>query len=864
VTLRQALRLMQELSTSGPNLHKVMVDVLELQEIDAQQTSAPHAATSAYVALTLYFLAGVAFQFVFGNQDYGTGTIPWFPLTGLAIVAVYSNGWLAMPILFCASVIGSALAGSLFASPKTVLSEAGITVLCCAIGSLVLRRMGRADSVTIKVRDLGRMLGVIAVTSILIGTFVYLIRYNHQSLETVDTWLFCGQIVIGHVLGAVSIAPFLWIHVIPTLSSPEDPTGLGSIEWSLTARATQPSRITLAERYLQLTAAAALPWFLLAFGFARAHNTFFLVLILTLWIATRQGIRGVAAAVMLSNIATLWSLRNVVAPAATNLQSQIMMLGAGLVGLSVGCLVSEIAVASSKLEHQTVILNALQDHSPLATVVHDANGKILLTNRAFTNLFGYGYSETIGRHVDEILSAPEGEEASQFTQQVLVEPISKQTVRLRRDRTRVTVEMMGIPFLVKSKLVGGIGLYRDITKQKKLEEELLLAQKLQAVGHLAGAVAHDFNNSLGVVQGYSEYILERLSKDDPLRHSVEEIAKASDRATDLTKQLLTFGRKQVIQPRATDLVSLVNDLSSMLSRLIGEHIRLNVYAASHVSAVTVDPGQVEQVIINLAVNARDAMAQGGKLSISIANRYVEAYDDGKASIPAGRYVSLAMADTGTGISPEILANIFDPFFTTKDKSKGTGLGLATAYGIILQANGFITVDTREGLGSTFTILLPATDLHVEQRQKVPEQTGMPRGSETILVVEDEPVLRKMVVDFLESTGYKVLNAESASEAVGHVQLFPGAIDLVLTDIVMPDMNGADLARFLCALRAELRVLYMSGYSDGALGDKFVLPKDVAFLQKPFSRMKLAHKLREILDSNLIATADRPVGGKSEG
>jgi PAS domain S-box-containing protein len=840
-----------------------MVDVLELQEANAEQISDREQGTSTQVALTLYFLAGVALQFVFGNQDYGVGAIPWFPLTGLAIVAVYSNGWLAMPVLFCASVLGSALSGSLFISPQTVVSEAGVTVLCCAIGSIVLRQTSRAGSPMMRVRDLGRMLGVIAAMSILIGAFVYLIRYSNQALEPVDTALLFGEIVMGHVLGAITIAPFLLIHVVPALMPREETTDLGSIEWSLTARATQPSRITLAERYLQLTAAAVIPWFLLTYGLSRAHNTSFLILVLTLWIATRQGVRGVVAAVMLSNIATLWSLRVMVAPGSTNLQSQILMLGAGLVALSVGCLVSEIAVASDRLEHQTVILNALQDHSPLATIVHDANGKILLTNAAFASLFQFKSSETLGRHVDEILSAPDGEEASEFTQQVLLEPIAKQTVRLRRDKTPVTVEMMGIPFLVKSKLVGGIGLYRDVTRQKKLEEELLLAQKLQAVGHLAGAVAHDFNNSLGVVQGYSEFILERLTKDDPLRRSVEEIAKACDRATNLTKQLLTFGRKQVIQPRPTNLVALVNDLSSMLSRLIGEHIRLTVYAATSVNAVIVDPGQMEQVIINLAVNARDAMPQGGKLSISIANRYVETQDDGKATIPAGRYVSLAIADTGIGISPEILAHIFDPFFTTKEKSKGTGLGLATAYGIIQQANGFITVDTREGMGSTFTILLPANDLRVEVQQKVPERGGIPRGSETILVVEDESVLRKMIVDFLESSGYKVLSAESASEAVGHVQLFPGTIDLVLTDIVMTDMNGADLARFLCALRPELRVLYMSGYSDGALGDKFVLPKDVAFLQKPFSRVKLAHKLREILDSHLISAADRLAGSKSE-
>jgi PAS domain S-box-containing protein len=839
-----------------------MVDVFEFLETNVDEASDTGAGTSVRVALTLYFLAGVAIQFVFGNQDYGIGAVPWLPLTGLAIVAIFSNGWLAIPTLFCASVLGSALSGALFVSPKTVLSEAGVTVLCCAVGSVFLRRVSFSNSLTLKVSDLGRMLGVVAATSFLIGAAVYVIRYSDRSILSVDTLLLCGEIVIGHVLGAITIAPFLLIHVVPSLARKYDAADPATIEWFLTARATQPSRITVAEKYLQLTAAFVIPWALLTYGLARPHNLLFLLLVLTLWIAMRQGIRGVVAAVMLSNIATFWVLRNSVALSPGNLQSQILMLGAGLVAMSVGCLVSEIAVASNKLEHQTLILNALQDHSPLATVVHDANGKILLTNASFTNLFGYAPSETIGRNVDGILTAPEGGEAAQMTQQVLLEPISKQTVRLRRDRTPVTVEMMGIPFLVKSKLVGGIGLYRDVTKQKKLEEELLLAQKLQAVGHLAGGVAHDFNNSLGVVQGYSEFILERMAHNDPLRRSVEEIAKACDRATNLTKQLLAFGRKQVIQPRATDLVVLVNDLSSMLSRLIGEHIKLAVYAAGSVNAVTVDPGQIEQVIINLAVNARDAMPHGGKLSISLANRYVEPHNGSKGPIPGGRYVTVAVADTGTGISPENLAHIFDPFFTTKEKSKGTGLGLATVYGIIHQANGFITVDSREGMGSTFTVLLPATDQQVEIRQKTPERTGqIPKGSETILVVEDEPVLRKMIVDFLEASGYKVLSAESASEAVGHVQLFPGTIDAVLTDIVMTDMNGADLARFLCALRPELRVLFMSGYSDGALGDKFVLPKDVAFLQKPFSRVKLAHKLREVLDSTVASASERVGSGQ---
>ena len=842
---------------------ETMVDVPESRNGNVVQT-ADGAKTSPHLALVLYFLACVGLQLAFGNPQYGTSPIPWFPLTGLAIVAVHSNGWLAIPVLFCASTLSAALTGGLSASPLTYFSEIGVTLVCCAVGSVFLRRMSKTDSLTMKVSDLGRMLGVVALTSILIGTIVYLIQYSEISIRAVDSELLFCELVIGHVLGAITVAPFLLVHVAPSLSRSAAVSESGPIEWSLTARATRPSRSTLAERYLQLIAAFVTPWALLTYGLARAHSVFFLVLVLTLWIATRQGVRGVVAAVMFSNLATLWALRTVVAPASSNLQSQIMMLGAALVGLSVGCLVSEIAVASNQLEHQTVILNALQNHSPLATVVHDASGKILLSNIAFSNLFGYQASEIIGRNVDDILCAPEGEEASRMTQQVLVEPIFKQTERLRRDKTAVTVEMMGIPFLVKSKLAGGIGLYRDITKQKKLEEELLLAQKLQAVGQLAGGVAHDFNNSLGVVQGYSEFILERLPKGDPLRRSVEEIAKACDRATNLTKQLLAFGRKQVIQPRATNLVELVNDLSAMLGRLIGEHIKLAVFAGSTVSAVTVDPGQIEQVIINLAVNARDAMPHGGKLSINISNRYVEVQDGVKTSPPAGRYVALAVADTGTGISEENLAHIFDPFFTTKEKSKGTGLGLAMVYGIVQQANGFVNVDSREGLGSTFTVLLPATDQQVETVQKVPERGDMPRGTETILVVEDEPVLRQMIIDFLESSGYKVLSAESASDAVSHVQLFPGTIDALLTDIVMTDMNGADLARFLCALRPELRVLYMSGYSDGALGDKFVLPKDVAFLQKPFSRLKLAHKLREVLDPSLASSANKPETTQQSG
>jgi nitrogen-specific signal transduction histidine kinase/ActR/RegA family two-component response regulator len=398
-------------------------------------------------------------------------------------------------------------------------------------------------------------------------------------------------------------------------------------------------------------------------------------------------------------------------------------------------------------------------------------------------------------------------------------------------------------------VAGGIGIYKDISQQTRMEEELLLSQKLKAVGQLAGGVAHDFNNILGIIQGYSESLLEKMPRDSKLRESVDEILQASKHATALTRQLLAFSRKQVIQPQTLELNECVAQITKMLRRLIGEDVELAILPGTGLGRIKADPNQLEQVILNLAVNARDAMPKGGKLTIETGNVYLhEQYAATYAPVPPGRYVMLAVSDNGTGMSAETRAHIFDPFFTTKDKGKGTGLGLATVHGIVHQAGGYIRVDSELGAGSSFRVFFPRVDEEMPAPLEAPAGEGkILRGSETVLLLEDEPSFRKMIAEFLERTGYTVLAAESASEATRIAQLHPSAIHLMLTDVVMPEINGPQLARFLAVLRPDMRVLFMSGYTDGALEQKEILSKGVAFVQKPFAWSTLALKIRETLE-----------------
>ena len=386
---------------------------------------------------------------------------------------------------------------------------------------------------------------------------------------------------------------------------------------------------------------------------------------------------------------------------------------------------------------------------------------------------------------------------------------------------------------------------------RNTERQLVQSQKLEAVGRLAGGISHDFNNLLTVILGYSEIMARQLNEGDPLRRNLEEIIRASERAAALTRQLLAFSRKQVMQPKVFDVNTVVTDLEKMLRRMIGEDIELRVSLQEDLGNIKADPVQLEQVIMNLAVNARDAMPKGGKLSIETTNVHLdESYARDHVSVEPGHYVMLAISDTGCGMNAEIRQRIFEPFFTTKAPGKGTGLGLSMVYGIVKQSGGNIWVYSEEGRGTTFKIYFPRVTETAEEYKRVPATIEAPRGSETILLVEDSDWVRKLARQILERAGYRVLEASSADAAIriseaGHNGT---KIDLLLTDVVMPGMSGNDMSKQLLAKRPDLPVLYMSGYTDDAIVQHGVLEPGINFIQKPFSPDALALKVREVLDA----------------
>jgi two-component system cell cycle sensor histidine kinase/response regulator CckA len=387
---------------------------------------------------------------------------------------------------------------------------------------------------------------------------------------------------------------------------------------------------------------------------------------------------------------------------------------------------------------------------------------------------------------------------------------------------------------------------RDITPRQRLESQLRQAQKMEALGRFAGGVAHDFNNLLTAIQGYASLLLFDLGPDDPRREDLEEIRKASERATALTRQILAFSRRHVAQTEPVNLNELIGDMERLLPRLIGEDVAIATALEPKLGTVEADPRQVEQVIMNLVVNARDAMPQGGRLTIETENEIVED-DDPRASpdLPPGPYIVLSVSDTGSGIDPEIQSKIFDPFFTTKEPGRGTGLGLATVYGIVKQAGGHIELTSAPHQGSTFRIYLPWVRATPSRRISGPVAEPWPRGSETILLVEDEESVRVFANKALEKQGYSVLEARHGRDALIRLAEHEGPVHLVITDIVMPEMGGNELARQLAAEHPGLPVLFMSGYTDGEIAERGLGP-DGAFLQKPFTSDVLARKVREVL------------------
>jgi two-component system, cell cycle sensor histidine kinase and response regulator CckA len=390
---------------------------------------------------------------------------------------------------------------------------------------------------------------------------------------------------------------------------------------------------------------------------------------------------------------------------------------------------------------------------------------------------------------------------------------------------------------------------RDVTARKQLEAQFLQAQKMEAIGILAGGVAHDFNNLLNVINGYCELVLEDTAEDDPKHNDLEQISLAGKRAASLTSQLLAFSRKQILQPEILDLNDAVIGMSSMLRRLIRESIDLVTIARPDLGLINADPGQIQQIVMNLAVNARDAMPHGGKLTIETANVDLdEDYAREHPDVKAGPHVMLAISDNGLGMDDGTKSHLFEPFFTTKGKGEGTGLGLSTVYGIIKQSNGFIWVYSELGKGTTFKMYFPRAEGDLSRLTGEGQLEQRARGTETVLITEDESSVRALAARILRDRGYTVLEASNGKQALDIAKEYAGEIHLALTDVVMPGIGGRELVSQLASVRPGIRALYVSGYTDDAIVHHGILDTGVAFLQKPFTVESLARKVREVIHS----------------
>ncbi len=419
---------------------------------------------------------------------------------------------------------------------------------------------------------------------------------------------------------------------------------------------------------------------------------------------------------------------------------------------------------------------------------------------------------------------------------------------LAADGRPVWVRDTGAVVMADGRPVKLCGVIAAIAERKDLEAQLHQATKMEAVGKLAGGIAHDFNNFLTIIMGYSELLLTRMTLTDPSRPDVEEIKKAGSRAAALTQQLLAFSRRQVLMPKVLDINAVIDGMSTMLQRLVGEDINLVTNLDRDIGRVNADPGQLEQVLMNLVVNARDAMPKGGKLTIETGRTDFSSQRGQLQDLPPGRYVQVNVTDTGFGMDAATQARIFEPFFTTKERGRGTGLGLSTVYGIVKQSGGGLMVQSVPAKGSTFTILLPEIAASIDVLPEDRDEVG-PCGSETILLVEDEPGVRTLVRDTLSIHGYTVLEARHGIEALLVGSQHGGSIHLLLTDVVMPQMSGGELADQLRRVRPALAVLYMSGYTENAVVQHGVLAPGTAFLHKPFTPDELARKVRSVLDGD---------------
>ena len=497
-------------------------------------------------------------------------------------------------------------------------------------------------------------------------------------------------------------------------------------------------------------------------------------------------------------------------------------------------------------------LRMLIESLPIGLIITDKKGKITDLNESSLRMFGYGRHELLEQSIETLLperlrNSHQGHRAG-YIRNPHVRPmgVGMELFARRKDGTEFPVEVSLGPLAGEDRTLVSTTVV-DITERKKIEQQLHLAQRMEAIGQLAGGIAHDFNNLLAVIMGSADILVDALPRGDPLGRKVEMIRSAGSSAADLIRQLLAFSRQQMVQPVVLDVSKIIARTQGMLQRIVGEDIEFKVVVEDSVGSIKADPGQIEQVLLNLAGNARDAMPKGGRLTIRASNVELDESDRKRhAPVVPGPYVMLAIEDTGCGMDLKTQRRIFDPFFTTKELGKGTGLGLATVYGIVKQTGGYIWVYSEVGHGTIFRVYLPRVGKAVQIAEREPSEVEELQGSETILVAEDSESLREMAQEYLESIGYTVLSAVSGEKALQWAKDFQGPIHLLLTDVVMPEMSGPELANQMASLRPGVRIIFTSGYTVDAVAGQGILDPNVAFIQKPYRPKALAKKIRQVL------------------
>ncbi len=644
---------------------------------------------------------------------------------------------------------------------------------------------------------------------------------------------------LGHAMGTVAVTPF-FLTVSSWWKARKHPGSCGEAS----------------ALFLLLFAVGAIAFWGGA-GLFSQYDLEYLPFPLLVWAAFRFGVHGAASANLITSGMAVWGTTAGWAPFASGSSSEDLLLTWSFVNVSavttllLAAVVTEGRRSEEERHKSETRYRTLIEQAADGIFSTDAKGRLTDVNSRGCDMLGLDRDGVLGLELADLAEPRDGDRVRALVRDLAPGEAAISSWHVRRAGGGATFPAeVSIKRLPDGRIQAFV---RDVTERLALEEQLSQSQKMEAVGLLAGGIAHDFNNLLTAIIGHSDFALMRLPRDHKVRTDIEEVAKAAGRAADLTRKLLAFARKQLVEPKLLSMHDLVRNMQNMLERVLGEHIELSIRSEEDPWMVKVDPVQLEQVILNITINARDAMPRGGRLELECGNLYWSG--DGTNDTSPGAYATLVARDTGVGMDAETLSRVFEPFYTTKDRSQGTGLGLAVSYGIVKQAGGYIWATSEPGKGSTFRILLPrAADVEHplaegELRASVPEAVeASGSGGETILLIEDEPLVRDLAFEVLSSRSYRVLTARDGEEALSIARAHPTEIHLTVTDVVLPAMSGKEVARRLRETRPGLKVLFMSGYAEEQVVHRGVVERDVAFLAKPFTPAALTEKVRLVLEA----------------